>query len=53
MGLFIKSIRDGSEKDEDEELRVCYVGITRCKKDLYLFQLPGERTNPFPLLKFI
>ena len=52
-GYSLKAYEMGSEQDEDEELRVCYVGITRCKKDLYLFQLPGERTNPFPLLKFI
>jgi superfamily I DNA/RNA helicase len=52
-GYSLKAYEMGSEKEEDEEVRVCYVGITRCKKDLYLFQLPGERTNPFPLLKFI
>jgi ATP-dependent exoDNAse (exonuclease V) beta subunit len=41
----------GDQKKEDEELRVCYVGITRSKKDLYLLELPGEYKNPFPPLQ--
>jgi superfamily I DNA/RNA helicase len=43
----------GTVREEDEELRVCYVGVTRCKKDLYFYQQPGERTNPFPPIKFM
>ena len=39
------------EKKEDEELRVCYVGVTRSKKELYLLELPGEYKNPFPPLQ--
>ena len=41
----------GDDRKEDEELRVCYVGVTRCKKDLYLLELPTEYKNPFPPLQ--
>jgi DNA helicase-2/ATP-dependent DNA helicase PcrA len=41
----------GDNRKEDEELRVCYVGITRTKNELYLFELPGEYRKPFPLLQ--
>ena len=52
-GYSLKSYEMGTVKEEDEELRVCYVGVTRCKKDLYFYQQPGERTNPFPPIKFM
>jgi superfamily I DNA/RNA helicase len=41
----------GDDRKEDEELRVCYVGVTRCKNNLYLFEIPGEYRKPFPLLQ--
>ena len=41
----------GDDRKEDEELRVCYVGVTRCKNNLYLFEIPGEYKKPFPLLQ--
>ena len=41
----------GDDRKEDEELRVCYVGVTRCKNNLYLYELPGEYKKPFPLLQ--
>ena len=30
----------GDDRKEDEEVRVCYVGVTRCKNNLYLFEIP-------------
>ena len=41
----------GDDRKEDEEVRVCYVGVTRTKSELYLFELPGEYKKPFPLLQ--
>ena len=41
----------GDDRKEDEELRVCYVGVTRCKNNLYLYEIPGEYRKPFPLLQ--
>ena len=50
-GYSLKAYKMGDQKKEDEELRVCYVGITRSKKELYLLELPGEYKNPFPPLQ--
>ncbi len=50
-GYSLKAYKMGDQKKEDEELRVCYVGITRAKKELYLLELPGEYKNPFPPLQ--
>ena len=36
---------------EDEEVRVCYVAVTRAKNDLFLLDIPHNRSKPFPLLK--
>ena len=47
----LKAYMLGDDRKEDEELRVCYVGVTRCKKDLYLLELPTEYKNPFPPLQ--
>ena len=41
----------GDDRKEDEEVRVCYVGVTRTKSELYLLELPGEYKKPFPLLQ--
>ena len=50
-GFSLKKYKMGNQKDEDDELRVCYVGVTRAKKELYLFEPPGQYKNPFPLLQ--
>ena len=50
-GFSLKAYKMGNQKDEDDELRVCYVGVTRAKKELYLFEPPGQYKNPFPLLQ--
>jgi DNA helicase-2/ATP-dependent DNA helicase PcrA len=50
-GFSLKAYMLGDDKKEDEELRVCYVGVTRAKKELYLLELPGEYKNPFPPLQ--
>jgi len=50
-GFSLKAYMLGDDRKEDEELRVCYVGVTRCKKDLYLLELPTEYKNPFPPLQ--
>jgi len=50
-GYSLKEYKMGNQKKEDEELRVCYVGVTRSKKELYLLELPGEYKNPFPPLQ--
>jgi len=50
-GYSLKDYKMGDQKKEDEELRVCYVGVTRSKKELYLLELPGEYKNPFPPLQ--
>lgn len=50
-GYSLSAYKKGNQQDEDEEVRVCYVGITRAKKQLYLFEPPGQYKNPFPLLQ--
>ena len=50
-GYSLNSYLSGSQKKEDEENRVAYVGVTRCKNKLYLFELPGDYKNPFPPLQ--
>ena len=50
-GYSLSAYKKGNQQDEDEEVRVCYVGITRAKKELYLFEPPGQYKNPFPLLQ--
>ena len=50
-GFFLKSYLSGDQKKEDEENRVAYVGVTRCKNKLYLFEIPGDYKNPFPPLQ--
>ena len=50
-GYSLSAYKKGNQQDEDEEVRVCYVGVTRAKKQLYLFEPPGQYKNPFPLLQ--
>jgi DNA helicase-2/ATP-dependent DNA helicase PcrA len=50
-GFSLDAYMLGDDRKEDEELRVCYVGVTRCKNNLYLFEVPGEYRKPFPLLQ--
>ena len=50
-GYSLNSYLSGDQKREDEENRVAYVGVTRCKNKLYLFEIPGAYKNPFPPLK--
>ena len=50
-GYSLNAYNKGNQQDEDEEVRACYVGVTRAKKELYLFQPPGYNKHPFPLLQ--
>jgi len=62
-GFSLNAYNKGNQQDEDEELRVCYVGVTRTKKELYLFEplgqykdekghvKTGQYKKPFPLLQ--
>ena len=50
-GYSLNSYLSGDQKEEDEENRVAYVGVTRCKNKLYLFEIPGDYKNPFPPLQ--
>ena len=50
-GYSLNSYLSGDQKKEDEENRIAYVGVTRCKNKLYLFEIPGDYKNPFPPLK--
>jgi len=47
-GGSLSSFRNGTEEQEDEEVRTCYVGATRAKKTLIIYQPP--KANIFPLL---
>tara|TARA_R110002020_G_scaffold257139_1_gene470755 strand:+ start:1631 stop:3337 length:1707 start_codon:yes stop_codon:yes gene_type:complete len=47
-GGSLNSFRNGTEEQEDEEVRTCYVGATRAKKTLIIYQPP--KANIFPLL---
>lgn len=46
-GLFPhqRSIENGSEEDVEEERRLCYVGITRAKRKLYLAHAESRRLH--------
>ena len=50
-GYSLNSYMSGDQKREDEENRVAYVGVTRCKNKLYLFEISGDYKNPFPPLR--
>ena len=50
-GFSLNAYNKGNQQVEDEEVRACYVGVTRAKKELYLFEFPGQYKNPFPLLQ--
>ena len=50
-GYSLKSYLSGDQKKEDEENRIAYVGVTRCKNKLYLFEIPGYYRSPFPPLQ--
>jgi len=50
-GFSLNAYNKGNQQDEDEEIRACYVGVTRAKKELYLFEPPGQYKHPFPLLQ--
>ena len=50
-GYSLNGYLSGDQKKEDEENRVAYVGVTRCKNKLYLFEIPGDYRSPFPPLK--
>ena len=47
-GGSLSSFRNGTEEQEDEEVRTCYVGATRAKKTLIIYQPPKAKI--FPLL---
>ena len=50
-GFSLNAYERGNKKVEDEEVRVCYVAVTRTKNDLFLLDIPHNRSKPFPLLK--
>jgi len=50
-GFSLNAYNKGNQQVEDEEVRACYVGVTRAKKELYLFEPPGQYKKPFPLLQ--
>ena len=46
-----KNFKQGSPPEQDEEVRVAYVGITRAKHELYLFEpMIKKSENYFPLI---
>ena len=47
-GGSLSSFRNGTEEQGDEEVRTCYVGATRAKKTLIIYQPPKAKI--FPLL---
>ena len=46
----IKSYNSGDRKKEDEETRVAYVGTSRAKKHLIIYEHSMKVKNRFPLL---
>ena len=44
----LKSYNSGIIRLEDEEIRVCYVGVSRAEEELYIFN--STYKNTFPLL---
>jgi len=46
--LALNAFRNGTDEQEDEEVRNCYVGATRAKKVLIIYQPPKSKI--FPLL---
>ena len=44
----LKSYNSGIIRLEDEEIRVCYVGVSRAEEELYIFN--STHKNTFPLL---
>ena len=47
----LQNYNSGIARLEEEELRCCYVGVTRTKKSLVIFDpLLQRKSNTFPLL---
>ena len=53
-GYSLSAYKKGNQQDEDEEVRVCYVGITRAKFDLNLSYATSKKkkTNVIFLSQF-
>ena len=48
-GYSLKNYYSGLIDKEEEELRTCYVGVTRAQEELYILDI-GKQKNKFPYL---